>query len=450
MKEILMPRAFIVYSLLFVLTGCATYDHQSLYQQKPGYYSYIVGRVDNDQPDNEHGAAVATCIASCQKTITALLALKTLGSDYRFTTELYTHNKNGKIHDAVIRFGGDPTMTTGKLILLLQPLQGKTLPGGFIVDDSLWQIPEHSPYIMIEDVGASYAPPLSSAIIDNNTIHLTLAPSHNGGLAQVTANVDYSIDNKVMTNDHDTSFTVTWDEQRIAIKGAMNYGDQPRTVKITPPHSHDYIMLKIRNIMAMLHIKADVHMIMDPNQYISQGIIINTVTSEPLRTILPPAMARSDNLVFDSLYLTIFNHHNHKPMQTWKSGDELYKQLLQQYFNLDMNQAYFIDGSGLSRLNRIQPRQLWQLLRQAHTMPDFINSLPNPGTNLSTVAKRNNLDTALRVKTGSMSGISCLCGYDEGLSTPKVFVIIANSVAPPAHETQTVMDKFIMHKLRDE
>jgi hypothetical protein len=51
-------------------------------------------------------------------------------------------------------------------------------------------------------------------------------------------------------------------------------------------------------------------------------------------------------------------------------------------------------------------------------------------------------------KTGSMSGINCLCGYNDG-TNPKAFVFMANSFAPPVKELWDVMDHFITSNLEE-
>lgn len=435
--------------LFILLTGCVSADHQSLYDDKPGFYSYVLGDVNDDEPVMQHAAAAYVNVASCQKTVTALLALKSLSADYQFQTQLFIRKVAGKVHDAVIKFVGDPTLTSAQLITLLEPLRNTTFKGHLILDASLFQVPEHSFNLMLDDIGTYYAPPMSSMILDGDLIYLTLTPGTIKAPVHVSNDVDFTIDNKLLTTDQESSFKIFWENNRIVIKGTVRYASEPQTLKITPQYSHDYMILKIQKIMEALNIKAAVKIINDSQKIPRDIILVNTVSSKPLKDILPPALAISNNVVFDSLYLTIVDKHSDIAIHDWNQGDKIYKELIQQYFKIDMDKANFVDGSGLSRYNRIQPRQLWTILKQGYALGDFVESMPYPGQPRSTVKKRLDLDQSLRVKTGSMSGISCLCGYSNKITNPKVFVIITNSFAPPASEIHTVMDKFIMSKLRE-
>jgi len=79
---------------LFVNSSC--YNENLLYHKKPASYCYIIGHIQGDQIDQEYAADVYATPASCQKVITALVALKTLDSDYRYETSLSVtkHNKS--------------------------------------------------------------------------------------------------------------------------------------------------------------------------------------------------------------------------------------------------------------------------------------------------------------------------------------------------------------------
>ena len=142
---------------ILLLAGCTT-DHQELYNLKPAFYAYIIGDVYKDHIETEHAADVYAMPASCQKTITALLAYKTLGSDFRFETKAYLTKQRNGIQDVIVVASGDPTLTSENLKELLEPLQGRIIKGNIVIDASLFHTPEYSKNNMLDDVGSSYAP----------------------------------------------------------------------------------------------------------------------------------------------------------------------------------------------------------------------------------------------------------------------------------------------------
>ncbi|WP_419234557.1 D-alanyl-D-alanine carboxypeptidase [Rickettsia endosymbiont of Nabis limbatus] len=73
--------------IAILLTSC-TSPYKQLYQKKPGFYSYIIGDVQNNYIYKEHYSKVYATPANCQKVVTALVALKTLDPLYKYKTEL--------------------------------------------------------------------------------------------------------------------------------------------------------------------------------------------------------------------------------------------------------------------------------------------------------------------------------------------------------------------------
>jgi D-alanyl-D-alanine carboxypeptidase/D-alanyl-D-alanine-endopeptidase (penicillin-binding protein 4) len=111
--------------------------------------------------------------------------------------------------------------------------------------------------------------------------------------------------------------------------------------------------------------------------------------------------------------------------------------------------ALFVDGSGLSRYNRVQPIILLSLLKKGFDIPEFVDALAIPGEKDSTLKNRTKLSNSIKAKTGSLSGMSCLCGYSFASRHPKAFVFMTSSFAPPSKELFEVMDNFISKNLEE-
>jgi D-alanyl-D-alanine carboxypeptidase/D-alanyl-D-alanine-endopeptidase (penicillin-binding protein 4) len=432
---------------ILILTSCAFDHHKSLYKQKPAHYSYIIGNIRNNHVDMEHFSDVYATPASCQKVITALLAYKTLGSSYVYETKLYVLKRNSKIYDIIISFSGDPTLTSEDLIKLLKPLEGKTIPGHIVLDASLYRTPPHSPNIMIDDVGTSYGQPISSMIIDENLVIINVAPGSIGDYARINNDSGYPMDSSVITNLALSNAKVTWRGDAIMAKGNINMNGNSSKIKLSPKKIEDYALYKIKNIMNILKIKGKVKIVNDKSKIPNNLTLLNKGNSKPLGEIIPPALKRSDNLVFDNIYLNIINLQSPEGIEDWGDGNKIIKSLIYKSFGVDVNNALFVDGSGLSRYNRLQPRKLFQILKQGYTNHEFVTALSSPMELNSTLATRNNLPNYIKAKTGSMSGISCLCGYDTRQHAPKAFVVMSSNFSPPLGEIFTITDRFITYHL---
>jgi D-alanyl-D-alanine carboxypeptidase/D-alanyl-D-alanine-endopeptidase (penicillin-binding protein 4) len=94
-----------------------------------------------------------------------------------------------------------------------------------------------------------------------------------------------------------------------------------------------------------------------------------------------------------------------------------------------------VDGSGMSRDNRVSPRTLTRWLEKMQTSPKFaetfVDSLAEQGS--GTLRKRfadAKLTSALRAKSGLLRQVRCLSGYVTGSDGHRVaFSIMLNDLA---------------------
>lgn len=413
---------YLLFLLLF-LNSCTP----SLYKQNPAFYSYIIGDIEGNHITAEHASKVHATPASCQKVITALVALKELGPNYRYKTSLFSSNQN-----IIISFSGDPTLTSKDLELLLTPIKNKHIKGKIILDASAFQVPSHSPYIIIDDIGKSYASPVSSINIDHNLINFKVVPSTISD-PLIVSDAKYKIISTIASSKKPSSIQASWDQNTIFLTGNVNI-NKVHEFQISPNQIQPFVIQKIQSLLHKLGIKGRIQITTRTPNY---DKLINQITSKPLRKILKPALKQSDNLVFDSLYLTMLK------IKDWRYGDNAIKKLIKKHYGLDFNNAVIVDGSGLSRYNQIQPYQLFALLKKGYEVPEFINLLPYPGEDRSTLARRINLPSHIKAKTGHMQGISCLCGYSKS----KTFVIMTNSFSSASSNIFKTMDKFLFKYL---
>lgn len=149
-------------------------------------------------------------------------------------------------------------------------------------------------------------------------------------------------------------------------------------------------------------------------------------TSPAIDEIMRSCMMRSDNLYAEALLrtLALVNDKEATPdnavaieMKYWKKKD------------LPMQGVHVVDGSGLSRSNRLTARFLAELLGYMESNVDYASFFPLAGQEgtLRNFMKDTPLDGYIAMKTGSMNGIQCYAGYlldDEYAPTHAVVVMI--------------------------
>jgi D-alanyl-D-alanine carboxypeptidase/D-alanyl-D-alanine-endopeptidase (penicillin-binding protein 4) len=433
--------------IVLFLTSCASHPHAQMYTENPAFYSYSIVDINSGHVEETYASEVYSTPASCQKTITALLVLKSLGPNYRYDTQLYITKKQEALHNIVLSFSGDPTLSSDDLLTLLAPLKNTTVQGKIILDASVFQTPVHSNNIMLDDLGSYYAQPIWGINLDKNLMQVQVAATQLGKPARISLDLPYKINAHVTTTNDPSFVNIEWDRNILKASGTINPNDAFLTIPISPIDVEPYILKKIQPLLKTLRIHGKIEIIHEQNRLPRHLILINEHYSELLKEMIVPALKNSDNFVFDSLYLTLIQSQSPQAIQRWKEGDPIIKALLKQYFTLDAKQALFVDGSGLSRYNRIQSKQFVEILRQGFSTPEFVAALPQRTENLPSLAKQPSPASHIRAKTGHMSGINCLCGYSLQSNKPKVFVIMATNSIPPAQASFTVLDKFVKEQV---
>jgi D-alanyl-D-alanine carboxypeptidase/D-alanyl-D-alanine-endopeptidase (penicillin-binding protein 4) len=435
--------------LTLVFYACTPHAKQSLYAQKPSWYSYVVGDINSSVITNEHNKDVYVTPASCQKVVTSLVALKALGKDYRFKTQAYLAGKNNQ--DLVISFSGDPSLTTNDLIALLAPLKGQAIKGSIIVNISKFQTKPYSDYLMIDDIGTKYSPPVSAWVLDHNWIMLTaqVLETQADSKKNVSVHNDagYVVDNQVLLNaENEEKITAAWKGNLIKVSGSISPESLVQETRISPEDLHTYILNKMGIVMKGLNLTGRVVILNDPTKVPEVKKLVAAHLSEPLEQTLPIALGKSDNLFFDVLYLAIINDKANRDVTDWVDGNDVMKGLVKIYYGVDMGKAIILDGSGLSRYNQMQPSKLYTLLVKGYENKKFVEVMPGPGTAETTLLDRN-LPQNIKAKTGTMMGISCLCGYKIDAKSPKAFVVVAQGYSHPRKEMAVVLDGFVTRVL---
>ena len=114
---------------------------------------------------------------------------------------------------------------------------------------------------------------------------------------------------------------------------------------------------------------------------------------------------------------------------------------------LNPDNIVMVDGSGLSYLNMVTPRQVVNLLKYMYSnedvFPFYYNSLPIAGVDgtLGRRMKGSTAENVVRAKTGFISHVRSLSGYAvTGDNEPVAFSMIANNFNVPVKLAENLQD----------
>lgn len=156
-------------------------------------------------------------------------------------------------------------------------------------------------------------------------------------------------------------------------------------------------------------------------------------------------MMRSDNMFAESMLRTYGKMEGSdgsipaatsKEMTLWKKK------------NLPLEGVKIVDGSGLSRSNRVTANFMTELLKEMSANPHYASFFPLAGQEgtLKKFLAGTPLDSYIAMKTGSMKGIQCYAGYklDDDYMPTHVIVIIMNEITKNRDKAKQAAENLLL------
>jgi len=387
--------------------------------------------------------------ASTLKLLTAYVAERELGPDFRFQTTLWrSGRRNGPrwSGDLRLEFTGAPDFTRAQLRQLLQSVRDAgtdTIDGDLLLDTGAYDGYSWADGWPWNNLSVCYSAPVSALILDENCVAASLTPKAPGTLARFYIPPHQPL----LVSNEATSVTVSQQRQRLCeLEVDTGPGNRyrlhgcvvndrkvwPLNFAVTDPVA--FAAAVIKDQLTELGLRL--------NGRIREGGVdgghwqsLAQIQSAPLSEMLPHMLQASDNLVADSLLKTLGRQDSQTP-GNYRNGARALKQRLQQDLGLALDPAVLADGSGLSRDNLLQPAQLAQLLRHLAQQRESLSyrSLAVAGQS-GTLRYRRSLSHSvllnnLRGKSGTINGSTNLAGYLTAASGREyLFVVMVSGIS---------------------
>jgi D-alanyl-D-alanine carboxypeptidase/D-alanyl-D-alanine-endopeptidase (penicillin-binding protein 4) len=408
--------------------------------------------------------------ASNMKLFTTALALAKLGPEYHFHTTLETSgtisSAGGLTGDVVLVGRGDPNLSNRKFPYeLKEEFDGppekvlaelgdklaakgvKEITGDVIGDDSYFPRERYPSGWEIDDMVWEYGAAISSIVVDDNTVTLTLTPGEQADSAVQAAvspaTPDFVVENNVVTSaaDAKSDLTLTRDpgSNLVAVKGTMPAKSAPRklVLAIEEPAQHAAAVLKrlledrgikIRGVARARHELAKTQ---------EDSTVLAEHVSVPLSDEVKLINKISQNLHTEMLLRTVGRQNG-----VWATPDDLMKVPQDFYASAGIAPDDVIqsDASGLSRHDLVTPRAIVTLLSFAQKQPWFgiyYGSLPVAGQDGTLEDRMKDTPAAGRIhaKTGSVQHVRTLSGFAETPSGRRlIFSFLSNNQGGKNHE----------------
>lgn len=168
--------------------------------------------------------------------------------------------------------------------------------------------------------------------------------------------------------------------------------------------------------------------------------VLATHYSAPVVELLNTLLKESDNLYADCLFK--------KMGGSWEHGQLTLQCFLKEGIGIDPNELIVVDGSGLSRYNLISPDQMIVFLKAMKRAAPFRSALAVGGKDGTLERRMQGFQGRVEAKSGSMSGVTSLCGYLTSESGEEfIFAVFINGTVKKVRELKLKFEDELCHLL---
>ena len=348
-----------------------------------GYILYQDGRIIE-----QFRAGEMFIPASTIKLLTSFAVLKTLGPDFRFTTQFFLDD-----HDILyVRGGGDPLLTTESLLAAIQELKHRGLRKvrGYVLDASAFTL-EHA----LPDGSENSTNPYDVA---NSAIAVNF-----NSLAVIHAK-----DGRILPGEELTPLTPLATEigkQLATGRHRVNIDAFPTRSSIPTPLRYSAELL--HTLLSREGVQSDL-IVRSGKVPPSLPLLYSHPSSESLVEMVRSCLHVSNNFLANQMLLTAGAAAYGLPA-TWEKARRLLNHIAHNRIGLSPLEIEVQEGSGLSRQTRITPIGMLKIL---WAFEPYRELLPQKGGAL--------------LKSGTMTNVYCYAGYIESEGGPLLFAMLLN------------------------
>jgi D-alanyl-D-alanine carboxypeptidase/D-alanyl-D-alanine-endopeptidase (penicillin-binding protein 4) len=407
--------------------------------------SVYIRDINTEKPMVSHNIDVLRSPASTVKLVTTYAALKSLGPNYAWRTEVWRRGeiKDGILQgDLILKGHGDPFLVYERFWKFAHELRDHGLigiTGDIIIDNSYYNIPEHKRSAFDGQGFRVYNAGATPLMFNFQASRLKLAaPEDESALKAAVEFFPLSsklkVDNQVRLvngrckRQHSRP-KLSWKEDgSLLVKGTFSRKCHTRFVMrlISEPDQlvFDAFTQFWRELGGEFDGRLKVGKVRDGDE------LFHRYASPTLGDQIRLINKWSNNVMTRQLFLTTGVNYFGAPATEQKSRDAVKAVIKQQGVNTD---GMVLDiGSGLSRKSRITARQMAQLLGLAYRdafMPEFLSSLSVPGLDgtLASRFKNEDLKGRSHLKTGTLNNVTAISGYMLNRQGRRLVVVIQHN-----------------------
>lgn len=409
--------------------------------------------------------------ASNNKLLTAWTATQKLGWEFAFETAVYWDGGGGGA-PLCVQGRGDPTLTGGQLASAVARALAAAPPRAavdVVVDAASWfgaatpAVPASWQLGDLLDVDGAMP---AATVLDHNTLNLTVTPGARVGdpaavalagrpaaLYAGSVALDANVSTSAASLPASVSFALGIDEANmLVVRGSVPRAAPPAAYVVPAVDPARYFLAVARNAAALAGAAVRSAALGACSRDAAPAV---RIASPPIDAVMNFTLQNSDNL-YAELFLRAVGV---AAQGAWApdgdaqaAGLAAVRGLLVDSLQLDPAGFAQFDGSGMSRMDLVQPAFLTALLAAVYAHPDyrtFRGLLPVAGESGTLADRFLGTPAAGRVfaKTGTLSGNGLLSGYalnSNFSSGTLAFSVMVNNALLSADDIRSAIDAFVV------
>ncbi|NAW68965.1 serine-type D-Ala-D-Ala carboxypeptidase [Vibrio sp. V27_P1S3P104] len=382
----------------------------------------VIQKLGDTQPILQQQTGAYFPPASTLKIVTALASQLELGHEFYFETQLRSNHQ-----DLALIFSGDPTLTSRHLKTLLlgyKQRHGQHIRGDIWLDARHFTGYQRAVGWPWDSLGVCYSAPISAINLDGNCIQASIY-TQDDGTTRVYVPPHYPVyvrsDARSVTQtqqqaQHCDLELIASRDNHYHLSGCLTQRNQPLPLQFAVQDTELYTQRVIYQLLNQLGMTLDGEVKLGVPKSQNWSLVASH-RSEFLPQLLTKMLQDSDNLIADALLKTLGQTFFQQP-GSFNNGSEALKQIIFTRTGIDINDAQIVDGSGLSRNNRVRlesMRQILNYLWQHDNELHLIDALPSAGENGTLLYRRSMQDGKIRgrlkAKSGSLYSTHNMVGF---------------------------------------
>ncbi|MDL2283749.1 D-alanyl-D-alanine carboxypeptidase/D-alanyl-D-alanine-endopeptidase [Oxalobacter sp. OttesenSCG-928-P03] len=379
--------------------------------------------------------------ASTMKVLTTYSALEILGPDYHWKTAVYSKGvQDGEVLDGdlIFRGSGDPKFNLEKFWLLLRQIRSKgirEIRGDLILDRSAFEPRHFDPAAFDNDPFRPYNAGPDALLLNHKVLEVMFRPNGLDGTVEVQLSPELegvtitppALKDVGECNGWQKEISLAFSEKDALFEGQYPLSCGEQTWLVYPYSMNDSAFFRAVFTRLWKELGGTFAGEVREGAVPQDAMLLAEWSSPPLSEVIRDVNKYSNNVMARHVLMAVGTKSSSEPASPEQGAFAVRSFLAAK--GISLNGLQIENGSGLSRIERISPQTMGDILVAAYqsaVMPELLASLPIAGRDgtLWRSMRQTSVAGKAHLKTGAIQDVRAIAGYVLAVSGERYAVVL--------------------------